>query len=44
MFKNLFKKSNIVNKIEESTYLIAPIERKIINIEEVDEEMFSKKR
>lgn len=44
MFKNLFKKSNIADKIEESTYLIAPIEGKIINIEEVDDEMFSKKR
>lgn len=43
MFKNLFKKSNTVDKIEESSYLIAPVEGKIINIEEVDDEMFSSK-
>jgi glucose-specific phosphotransferase system IIA component len=43
MFENLFKKSNIAEKIEESSYLIAPIEGKIINIEEVEDEMFSSK-
>ncbi|MGG7215070.1 PTS sugar transporter subunit IIA [Clostridium nigeriense] len=43
MFKNLFKKSNTVEKIEESSYLIAPVEGKIINIEEVEDEMFSSK-
>lgn len=43
MFKNLFKKSNIAEKIEEASYLIAPVEGKIINIEEVEDEMFSSK-
>lgn len=43
MFKNLFKKSNTTEKIEESRYLMAPVEGKIINIEEVEDEMFSSK-
>jgi glucose-specific phosphotransferase system IIA component len=43
MFKNMFKKSNIEEKIEESSYLIAPVKGKIINIEDVEDEMFSSK-
>lgn len=43
MFKNLFKKSNISEKIEESNYLIAPVKGKIINIVDVEDEMFSSK-
>lgn len=43
MFKNLFNKSNKIHEIEESSYLIAPVEGKIINIEEVEDEMFSSK-
>lgn len=43
MFKSLFKKSNISDKIEESSYLIAPVKGKIINIVDVEDEMFSSK-
>lgn len=43
MFKKLFKKSNMAEEIQESSYLIAPVGGKIINIEEVDDDMFSSK-
>ena len=42
MFKKLFKKYNL-EKIEELNYLISPVEGTIINIEDVDDEMFSSK-